>query len=134
MESKWENIKEKPGYNIQEVYEEDLEDDVGNKVTIVCMSDTHSTLNEIEHDIPGGDIFIHAGDFTRYGLQSEVEEFNKWLGTLPHQYKVVVAGNHELSFDPDTFEEAQEYMIQAGEDPNIKIDDIKKVLTKCVYF
>ena len=76
MESKWENIKEMTGYNIQEVYEEDLEDDVGNKVTIVCMSDTHSTLNEIEHDIPSGDIFIHASDFTRYGLQSAVEEFN----------------------------------------------------------
>lgn len=23
-----------------------------------------------------------------------------WLGTLPHKQKIVIAGNHELSFDP----------------------------------
>jgi 3',5'-cyclic AMP phosphodiesterase CpdA len=30
--------------------------------------------------IPDGDIFIHAGDFTKCGLPSEVDEFNEWLG------------------------------------------------------
>ena len=29
----------------------------------------------------------------------EVKEFNTWLGTLPHKHKIVIAGNHELSFD-----------------------------------
>ena len=29
--------------------------------------------------------------------------------------QVVVAGNHEISFDPNTWEEAAEYMDQAGE-------------------
>lgn len=27
-------------------------------------------------------------------------EFNEWLGTLPHKHKLVICGNHELSFDP----------------------------------
>ena len=31
----------------------------------------------------------------------EVREFNTWIGSLPHKYKVVIAGNHELSFDQD---------------------------------
>jgi len=31
-----------------------------------------------------------------------VADFNTWLGTLPHPTKIVVAGNHELSFDPST--------------------------------
>lgn len=26
--------------------------------------------------------------------------FNDWLGQLPHKHKLVIAGNHELSFDP----------------------------------
>ena len=49
--------------------------------------------------IPDGDVLIHAGDFTRCGHLQEVKEFNTWLGTLPHKHKIVIAGNHELSFD-----------------------------------
>lgn len=70
-----------------------------NKARVVCMSDTHSLTSHIKFEIPDGDIFIHAGDFTKCGLRSEVRDFNRWLSTLPHKYKIVVAGNHELSFD-----------------------------------
>eukprot|EP00092_Neocalanus_flemingeri_P105714 GFUD01135527.1.p1 GENE.GFUD01135527.1~~GFUD01135527.1.p1 ORF type:complete len:303 (+),score=76.45 GFUD01135527.1:73-981(+) len=135
METRWEDIKLKPGYDVVEVGDvvpDDLEDD-DEKVKIVCMSDTHSTLSEIQFDVPDGDIFIHAGDFTRYGLPSEVEQFNTWLGNLPHRYKVVIAGNHELSFDPNTYREAREYMKQGGEDADMEVADIKKLLTNCVY-
>lgn len=51
-----------------------------NKVRIVCMSDTHSLTPYIKFAIPDGDIFIHAGDFTKCGRQDEVIEFNKWIG------------------------------------------------------
>ncbi|XP_037939419.1 metallophosphoesterase domain-containing protein 1 [Teleopsis dalmanni] len=70
-----------------------------NKARVVAMSDTHSLTPYIKFEIPEGDIFIHAGDFTKCGQLEEVVEFNKWLGTLPHKHKVVIAGNHELSFD-----------------------------------
>lgn len=71
-----------------------------NKVRFVCMSDTHSLIHNIKFDIPDGDVFIHAGDFSKCGQKDEVINFNKWLGTLPHKHKIVIAGNHELSFDP----------------------------------
>ncbi|XP_055704128.1 UPF0046 protein C25E10.12 [Phlebotomus papatasi] len=74
-----------------------------NKVRVVCMSDTHGLTPYIKFDIPDGDIFVHAGDFTRCGKLDEVMEFNAWLGRLPHKHKLVVAGNHELSFD-ETFQ------------------------------
>ncbi|XP_055383659.1 UPF0046 protein C25E10.12 [Condylostylus longicornis] len=70
-----------------------------NKLRIVCMSDTHSLTPYIKFDIPDGDIFIHAGDFTKCGRLQEVTEFNEWIGRLPHKHKLVIAGNHELSFD-----------------------------------
>ncbi|KAL1130881.1 hypothetical protein AAG570_012122 [Ranatra chinensis] len=70
-----------------------------DKVRIVCMSDTHSLTSHIKFQIPDGDIFIHAGDFTKCGAEEEVIEFNNWLGRLPHKCKIVIAGNHELSFD-----------------------------------
>ena len=40
------------------------------------------------------------------------------------QHKVVIAGNHELSFDPETLEEARDYMRQVGEE-----GDTHKVVT-----
>ena len=44
------------------------------------MSDTHSLTPHIKFDVPDGDIFIHAGDFTRCGSLEEVVEFNEWIG------------------------------------------------------
>jgi hypothetical protein len=34
----------------------------------------------IKFDVPQGDVFIHAGDFTKCGRQEEVTEFNEWIG------------------------------------------------------
>jgi len=101
-------------------------------VKLVCMSDTHSTQREFRFSIPDGDIFIHAGDFTRYGLPSEIVAFNNWLATLPHRHKVVVSGNHELSLDPSTWEEAAEYMDQAGETRQ-STEQVRSLLTNCIY-
>ena len=72
-----------------------------DKIRIVCISDTHSLTSHLKRTIPDGDILIHAGDFTRCGHLQEVREFNTWLGTLPHKDKIVIAGNHELSFDQE---------------------------------
>lgn len=84
-----------------------------DKIRVVCLSDTHSLTSHMKRPIPTGDIFIHAGDFTRCGNMKEVREFNTWLATLPHPHKIVVAGNHELSFDP-SFRRARE--VGSGEE------------------
>lgn len=47
---------------------------------VVCMSDTHSLTSHIKFEVPDGDIFIHAGDFTKCGGLEEVVDFNNWLG------------------------------------------------------
>nr|XP_054294558.1 metallophosphoesterase MPPED2 isoform X2 [Pongo pygmaeus]XP_054294559.1 metallophosphoesterase MPPED2 isoform X2 [Pongo pygmaeus] len=65
----------------------------------VCISDTHSRTDGIQ--MPYGDILLHTGDFTELGLPSEVKKFNDWLGNLPYEYKIVIAGNHELTFDKE---------------------------------
>ncbi|HNA20803.1 MAG TPA: hypothetical protein PLN40_05230, partial [Agitococcus sp.] len=38
---------------------------------------------------------------TEYGLIEEIEEFDEWLGTLPHKHKIVIAGNHELCLEEE---------------------------------
>jgi Icc-related predicted phosphoesterase len=62
---------------------------------IVLISDTHGLHRQL--DVPGGDMLIHAGDFTVNSKPpSIVSDFNAWLGSLPHRHKVVVPGNHEF--------------------------------------
>ncbi|VVC33417.1 Hypothetical protein CINCED_3A004297 [Cinara cedri] len=108
-----------------------------NKVRVVCMSDTHSKTHLMKHEVPFGDIFIHAGDFTKCGEMEEVKQFNEWLGLLPHAYKIVIAGNHELSFDPKFTYDGNEISSFGYENDLIsnimEQKDNKKYLTNCIY-
>lgn len=64
---------------------------------IVCLSDTHNCNEQIA--VPDGNILIHAGDATIRGTQFEVEEFLQWFSSLPHKYKIFVAGNHDWLYE-----------------------------------
>ena len=72
------------------------------KTRIVAISDTHNRHRALT--IPDGDILIHAGDLTDMGELSDVRDFNDWLGTLPHQHKLVIAGNHDFCFENEPHE------------------------------
>ena len=62
---------------------------------IVLISDTHGLHRQLE--VPNGDLLIHAGDFTLNSKPpSIVSDFNSWLGSLPHRYKIIIPGNHEF--------------------------------------
>lgn len=91
---------------------------------IVCISDTHGAHEQIE--IPEGDIFIHAGDFTMSGDEQDIMRFNHWLGSLPHPHKIVIAGNHDLLFESNP-SLAQSFIDQAIylEDSGIEIAGLK---------
>ena len=66
-----------------------------NSIKVVMISDTHGKHRELDSILPDGDILIHAGDFsTNYNMEDAID-FNEWLGTLPHNYKIVVRGNHD---------------------------------------
>ena len=67
--------------------------------TIVGIADTHGKHNELQ--VPAGDILVVAGDITNIGKMPELIEFNRWLGTLPHKHKIVVAGNHDFFCEKD---------------------------------
>lgn len=66
---------------------------------IVAISDTHNRHEWPDFPIiPDGDILIHAGDMTVSGTIPEIASFDNWLKTLPHKYKIVIAGNHDWLF------------------------------------
>jgi Icc-related predicted phosphoesterase len=66
---------------------------------IVCISDTHGLHRQV--GVPEGDMLLHAGDVSKRGKEHEIKEFNDWLGELPHQHKVIIAGNHDFFFEQE---------------------------------
>lgn len=49
--------------------------------------------------MPDADVLLHAGDLTSGGTFAELQSQLEWSRSLPHRYKVVIAGNHGLLLD-----------------------------------
>ncbi|MBD3191632.1 MAG: metallophosphoesterase [Candidatus Heimdallarchaeota archaeon] len=58
----------------------------------VCTADTHDFHRSLA--IPVGDVFIHAGDVA--DRRGKLIDFNQMLEKLPHKYKLIIRGNHDL--------------------------------------
>lgn len=92
---------------------------------IIAISDTHQKHRKIK--IPDGDVFVFAGDMTNFNRSRQhYIDFNDWLGTLPHKYKLVISGNHDELFQKEP-EQARSYMTNCIylEDDEIIIDGVK---------
>ncbi len=64
---------------------------------ILHISDTHNIHHNLKN-LPDADIIAHTGDITNHGNRDEVESFMGWFNKLPYQYKIFIAGNHDMSF------------------------------------
>ena len=100
-----------------------------NEIVFVCISDTHTHTKNLK--LPEGDVLIHAGDFTYTGTPKEVSDFNDFLGKQNFKYKIVISGNHELTFDLDNYEYLAKLKKQHYKHYNAS--EIKKSLTNCIY-
>ncbi len=72
---------------------------------IVMIADTHGKHKEI--GVPSGDMIIFAGDITSYGGRKNLKDFAKWANSLPHKYKIAIAGNHDFCFQNHPEESAE---------------------------
>jgi predicted phosphodiesterase len=60
--------------------------------------------------MPPGDVLLHCGDFCRDGGSLEqIQKFNEFLQMQPYAVKIVISGNHDFCFDPDSLEELKAY-------------------------
>lgn len=62
---------------------------------IVAISDSHDRHEKIT--ITPCDILFHAGDITKFGGRKEIKKFAEWFAKQPAEYKICIAGNHDLS-------------------------------------
>ncbi len=87
---------------------------------VVCLSDTHGN---VDLEVPEGDLLIHTGDHSKRGSPQELEQAARWLRSLPHPHKVILAGNHDFAlqisedetrelFSPMTYLQDQEVTIE----------------------
>ncbi len=95
---------------------------------IVFISDTHQKHEDIP--MPIGDCLVHCGDFTNKGGLNEVIHFTSWLKKQDYAHKIIIAGNHDLSFENRKKKEQAEGLIQeAGafylNDSGIELEGLK---------
>ncbi|KAJ3484134.1 hypothetical protein NLG97_g7131 [Lecanicillium saksenae] len=100
-QTRWQRFRRNPAlFLAQHLYPyratKELHNSAQDAVSVVCISDTHNT----RPNVPDGDLLLHAGDLTIGGSYVELQAQLDWLNTLPHRYKVVIAGNHDLLLDP----------------------------------
>eukprot|EP00930_Biecheleria_cincta_P083109 TRINITY_DN72744_c0_g1_i1.p1 TRINITY_DN72744_c0_g1~~TRINITY_DN72744_c0_g1_i1.p1 ORF type:complete len:363 (+),score=49.72 TRINITY_DN72744_c0_g1_i1:160-1248(+) len=103
------------------VRQPELEDKPKGWTRFVCFSDTHGKHELIaKQNYPQADVLLHAGDFTNTGELEEVESFAKWLSAYPAKHKIVVAGNHDITFHEEYYLDrgAARFHRQAVADPN----------------
>ena len=86
------------------------------KITIVCISDTHSHTDEL--NLPKGDILIHAGDFSNIGSIKCLEKFRDFIAKQDFKHKIIIAGNHDWTLSNMDYERNYntwaKYMIKEG--------------------
>eukprot|EP00455_Lapot_gusevi_P056143 TRINITY_DN9257_c0_g1_i12.p1 TRINITY_DN9257_c0_g1~~TRINITY_DN9257_c0_g1_i12.p1 ORF type:complete len:255 (+),score=50.25 TRINITY_DN9257_c0_g1_i12:70-765(+) len=80
--------------------------------------------------IPDGDVIIFAGDVTNHRTSDQnLVDFQRFLGTLPHRYKICISGNHETCLNPNNVEESKARYLPAVylQDEAVMIDGVVKV-------
>jgi Icc-related predicted phosphoesterase len=94
---------------------------------ITFISDTHT--KQLELDLPGGDLLIHAGDIMNSGRDKEdIHEFCEWFESQDYKHKIFVAGNHDRMFENHPLESntiVNNYNVTYLQDDEDIIDDVK---------
>lgn len=89
------------------------------------MSDLHNL--DVFYKAPDGDVLVVAGDICSVGNEKEIAEFDEFLSYQTHAAKLVVAGNHDFTFEDYSPENARK-LLKHGiylEDDGIDIYGIK---------
>jgi len=79
---------------------------------ITFFSDTHTHHDDIV--FPEADVLVCTGDFTNIGSLADVEDFCSFMLKQPHEYKIVIAGNHDFCFENKFKSDAEHLLKLAG--------------------
>lgn len=95
---------------------------------VIALSDTHG--RHLGLNVPEGDVVVHCGDLCSHGNMADANSFINWFGTLPHRYKIFIAGNHDWIFEKEPW--AVKMMMGSApkgmyylEDSSVEIEGLK---------
>ena len=96
---------------------------------ITFISDTHTMHNELNGQLPGGDLLIHSGDIMNSGFKKqEIHDFCKWFEAQDYTHKIFIAGNHDRMFEDHPLESntiVNNYDVTYLQDDECVIDGVK---------
>jgi Icc-related predicted phosphoesterase len=72
---------------------------------ITAISDLHGDRPKLN----GGDLLIIAGDLTARDTEDEYYQFNSWMCNQEYNKKIVIAGNHDMLIQKDSFQYLEGY-------------------------
>ncbi|KAF2141138.1 uncharacterized protein K452DRAFT_351743 [Aplosporella prunicola CBS 121167] len=78
-------------------------------VKFLVISDTHDlgltddTSSAFRLPTPSADVILHCGDLTNNGTHESLSKVLRMLGSMPAELKLVIAGNHDISLDPELY-------------------------------
>lgn len=102
---------------------------MNNKLRITFISDTHTLHNELNGQLPGGDLLIHSGDIMNSGYKKqEIHDFCKWFEAQDYKHKIFIAGNHDRMFENHPLESntiVNNYDVEYLQDEEVLIDGVK---------
>ncbi|EAR97491.1 ser/thr phosphatase family protein (macronuclear) [Tetrahymena thermophila SB210] len=102
-----------------------------NLIKFVCISDTHNKAQLL--NLPKGDILIHAGDFSNKGFPEEIAMFNDFLKNSSFEAKIVIAGNHDITFDVENYTKGLANRFHQKLKNPIDPIQTKALLKECIY-
>ncbi len=99
---------------------------------IVCISDTHNKHKQVKMPVDG-DVLVVSGDLTGRGFSGEIDSFNKWLLNLSFKKKIVIPGNHDLSFE-DEPEKAQKLLLKNNDGSIVFLQDSEATVDNIRFY
>ena len=101
---------------------------------IVAVSDTHEQIHSMRHKIPDGDVFIHAGDITNRGDLQAFQVAAKFIGKLPHKYRVIIGGNHDQTLQHSSYFTRSEILDLFKENNIIYLQDSSVTIENKIFY
>lgn len=82
------------------------------KTRVLIISDTHNAIpfdtkddvHAFRQPLPDAEVLIHCGDLTQEGGYEEYLPTVEMLKNHPAEYKLVIAGNHDVTLDEPFYE------------------------------
>lgn len=100
---------------------------------ITFISDTHNRHDDLNLDLHGGDMIIHAGDISGRGTLEEINNFLSWFQNLPYKHKIFIAGNHDFGFEEIRHSNQHEFAIRIPDNVIYLQDDVVEIEGLKIY-